>query len=171
MKYLNVLLPVITLILGYLGTILTEERRANQARTAAADERERAARQLATERRRDFELEHLLAAEQALRRMGTATRVRLSPDTRTEDAVAAKQQVNDANVDTSREGGYVLDPVIRDLVETARRAEVELNGQIDEGQEKIQEKAHFAALAALVAAREAIQERVRALYDEAVTTS
>lgn len=65
MGALNALLPVVTLVLGYFGTLVTEGRRDRRAARTAEHEREMAAqeqraadRQAAVRRRESFEWRH-----------------------------------------------------------------------------------------------------------------
>jgi hypothetical protein len=66
------LAPVVTLVIGYLGTIATESRRDRRAAAVKAAEDRASRQQAADDRRREFELEKPLEADNAHRAMARA---------------------------------------------------------------------------------------------------
>src|ERR687898_3177330 len=70
MNWWNAILPVVTLILGYLGTLWTEERRDARALARAQSERAALASAARADRRENFELDTLTRARIALSDLG-----------------------------------------------------------------------------------------------------
>ncbi len=62
--------PTVALILGYVGTRVTEARRDSRARALADAQRHAARSEVAEDRQREFELDYLLKAHAARRALG-----------------------------------------------------------------------------------------------------
>jgi hypothetical protein len=72
MTWWNAVLPVVTLILGYVGTLWTEERRDARALERARTERQESVATAKGDRRESFELETLARAHTAISDFGRA---------------------------------------------------------------------------------------------------
>ena len=175
----NAVLPVITLILGYFGTLLTESKRDARAATRAQAERDASAAQKRHEWRETFELETLLRAHNSLSDLARA---------------AMRQHLADwreARV-TGQYGTALVDDELSQALLTANRAVHDVLGLIlDDDIRASVQRAHEAmnlpathrgtatdaenlvclGVAQLRLAQEAVGERIRAIYKGSVTTS
>lgn len=174
MSVWNSVLPVITLVLGYVGTIVTEGRRDRRA-LAAEDRRRLDERRHEQASRRDtFELETLKQANDALRAFVRAVGRAHHVDTMTAKvtgAYAATQlgepasdRLFEATVALNGVCGLILDDGIRDKVREAldlgSSLSLNLCGDVDEAEQ------HFRrAVAAAEAAFDAMNGRIRDLYE------
>lgn len=72
MKWWNAILPVVTLVVGYVGTLVTEAAQGDRARRIAKEERADALSATHTAERRAFELQTLTDLKSALADLGRA---------------------------------------------------------------------------------------------------
>lgn len=179
MKWWNAVLPVITLLLGYFGTFIVDSRRTAAERQAAEATRIAVRNDARSDARRAFELETLLALQDAMGAMVRAAGRAHHFDVMTAREVGSKRLVNSllpedvnaeifaANREVSRLVGRVLDERIRDVVESLRGAVATQSAAIDisvaEG------NAQMLVIADLVdEAQTLVSARIRGIYDGSV---
>lgn len=168
------LLPVGTLVLGYLGTLFTESRR--DAREWHREElaRSSARKQQLLDRRESFEIDHLVRLNEALNDLARA-----SGRLHHLDSMIAKQsgsyashQIGDeetsqamlaANRSVHTLTGLVLNDGLRELVREAHRACNEPSSLRNATQEEAETVFHR-AVSKLETAQDGIAVRVRDLY-------
>ena len=181
MRWLNALLPVLTLILGYVGTLVTESRRDARARRLAKEERNDQLSAAHAGERRTFELETLNALMVATQRLARATGaahhfdlmqakergVDTYPSTQLPEAVS--KEAHEAGVEVRRLQALVLDKRTRELVDAFHSSTASLGMPpvtVAEANEQM-----IRILDAYEAAQEAVGARIRGIYEGPVTTS
>jgi hypothetical protein len=180
MNWWNAILPVVTLILGYFGTLWTEERRDARALSRAQSERAELAVLARADRRETFELETLARAHAALGDFGRAVgRVdhldSMSaketgeygsaplPDDASETLRAANRALSDAK-------GLILDDELREAVAVAQ-TKGNLTSAMRGADPIAVEAVRIEGVTALVTAGDLISARIREIYKGSVTTS
>jgi hypothetical protein len=173
MNWWNAILPVVTLILGYFGTLWTEERRDARALSRARSERAELAGIARADRRESFELETLARAHAALGDFGRAVgRVdhldSMSAKTTGEYGSAqlpaeADEALRAANRALSDAKGLILDDELREAVAVAQ-TKGNLTSAMRGADPIAVEAARAEGITALVAALERISERIREIY-------
>ena len=179
-KWWNAVLPVLTLVLGYVGTVLVESRRARVEREAAGATRLAVREDARSDARRAFELETLIALQEAM-----STMVRASGKAHHFDVMSAREAQSDrlvnfqlpdsvsdeifaANREVGKLVGRVLDQPVREAVEDLREAVITQNVRLDvtlaEGDQQMLVIAN-----SVDAAQKLVAARVRGIYDGSVT--
>ncbi len=178
MNLWNAILPVVTLILGYLGTLWTEERRDARALSRARSERAELAGLARADRRESFELETLARAHAALfdfaRAVGHGDHLdsmiakttgeygsALVSDEAAETLRVTNRALNDAK-------GLILDDDLREAVVVAQTKSNALSAM--RGADPIAvEAVRVEGLNAMIAAGDLISARIREIYKGSVT--
>ena len=173
MTWWSAVLPIVTLVLGYVGTLVTEDRRDQRATTRERElriEDERRGRLL---KRDDFELNTLLRAHTALGDVGRAAGRVMHFDTmsgRSTGVYAGTQLTTELSDRLFQEDralhdvtGLILDDAIRLAVEDVHmgltRATNNIRAPLEQG-----ELVTLAAIAQVGAAQDLVSERIRAVY-------
>ena len=178
MNWWNAILPVVTLILGYLGTLWTEERRDARALSRARSERAELAAVARADRRESFELETLARAHAALGDFARAVgRVDYldSMIAKTTGVYGSAQLPDDAsetlrvtNRALSDAKGLILDDELREAVAVAQTKDNLISAM--RGADPIAVEAVRAeGLTAVVIASDLISARIRDIYKGSVT--
>lgn len=179
MEWWNAALPVVSVIIGYGGTLLTESRRDARARSLAATERSaRLVEDRAIERRK-FELGTLTETQRAL-----AVLVRAAGKAHHFDVMAAKQAGDDnypvsqlpadlsdgafdANSDLARLEGLLISDDARSKVAQFRGSVATLGAY--QGTVSGADRLMLDIVAEYEHAVEAVTARIRGIYDGTVT--
>jgi hypothetical protein len=172
------ILPVITLILGYFGTLLTESKRDARAVTRTREERDAVATQKRREWRETFELETLRRAHTSLSDLARAAMRHHLADMREAQSTGTygKALVGDelsqtllaANRAVHEVLGLILDDDIRASVQRAHEA-VNLAARHRGSPNDAENLIHLGSSQVGIA-QQAIAERVREIYKGSVTT-
>jgi hypothetical protein len=179
MDWWNAALPVVSVIIGYSGTLITESRRDARARDLAAAERGARLVETRAAERRAFELETLNSAQTGLARL-----VRAAGQAHHADYMASKaagvndypvtqlpEDINDevfeANRELARLEGLVISDEARSRVSEFRSAVSKLSsyrGTVDGAERLVLDvvNTYESAVAA-------VTSRVRGIYDGSVT--
>lgn len=169
-------LPVVTLVLGYLGTIVTENRQHARAVRLSNQERVDALSTTRNADRREFELETLHAVQEALANLGRALgRGHMFDLTAARDAGIDKypstqlpEDINDEQFQTLRRVnalvGLILDDDTRSAVEAARTAAGQLAVPLRGGTVADGEGRFAAAVSSIDGAQQAVAARIRTVY-------
>jgi len=181
MKWWNAILPVVTLVLGYVGTLVTEAAQGNRARRIAKEERDDALSATHAAERRAFELQTLTDLKSALADLGRA-----AGKAHHFDYMAAKE-AGSATMPTT-----LLPPEINaELFETNRRVQSlvgvvmdeEARGKIDQFASAVArlgtrkrsvddaERELHSAVELVDDAQRLLAERIRAIYEGSVAGS
>jgi hypothetical protein len=173
------ILPVVTLILGYFGTLLTESKRDARVVTRAREERDAVATQKRREWRETFELETLRRAHTSLSDLTRAAMRHHLADMREAQSTGeyGKALVDDelsqtllaANRAVHEVLGLILDDDIRASVQRAHEAVNHAAGH--RGSPNDAENLIHLGIFQVELAQQAIAERVREIYKGSVTTS
>ena len=181
MNWWNAVLPVLTLVLGYVGTLVTEAAQGNRARRIAKEEREDALSVTHAAERRAFELQTLMDLRAALadlaraagkahhfdlmkaRETGTAT----MPTTLLPSEVDAV--LFEANSRVQSLVGLVMDKAARDKVDEFTSAVARLGTRQRSVADA--ERELLAAVELVDRAQRLLAERIRAIYEGPVTSS
>ncbi len=178
MTWFNVVLPVLTLMLGYAGTLLTESRRDARQRIRDAEARIASRAQATVDRREQFELASLKDAYASLTRLARVTmrfhmvdlevaRSTNSPygSHRTDD-IPGVREIEDEALLANQECDALIQLILDDGIrKIADDAQTRLNS-IALGQ-KTESEAEFAVRQAMAATRTAqltVASRIRDLY-------
>lgn len=181
MEWWNAVLPVLTLVLGYVGTLVTEAAQGNRARRIAKEERDDALSVTHMAERRAFELQTLSDLKAALADLGRAagkahhfdfTRARETgsatmPTTQLPEEINA--ELFEANRRVQSLVGLVMDRAARDKVGEFTSAIVCLGTM----QRPVAEAEHglLAAVELVDEAQQLLAERIRAIYQGPVASS
>ena len=172
-------LPVVTLILGYFGTLLVDSRRTSAERRASEETRRAIRDDSRSDARRSFEIETLLALQEAL-----STMVRALGKAHHFDIMSARDVQGDryinfqlpggisdeifvANRDVARLEGRVLDERIRKAVEVLR-AEAAIHGVRPDVTVSEGERGMLRIAELVDDAQRLISTRVRGIYDGSI---
>jgi hypothetical protein len=181
MDWWNAVLPVLTLVLGYVGTLVTEAAQGNRARRIAKEEREDALSVAHVAERRAFELQTLIDLKAALADLGRAagkahhfdlmqareTGSATMPTTRLPEEINA--ELFEANRRVQSLVGLVMDRGARDKISEFTSAIVRLGTMT----RPVAEAEHglLAAVELLDEAQQLLAERIRAIYEGPVASS
>ncbi|MBD3781847.1 MAG: hypothetical protein IE926_02655 [Micrococcales bacterium] len=181
MEWWNAVLPVITLVLGYLGTLVTEAAQGNRARRIAREEREDALSVAHIAERRAFELQTLLDLKAALADLGRAagkahhfdyikareTGSATMPVTQLPEGINI--DLFEANRRVQSLAGLVMDVGAREKVDEFTSAVARLGT----AQRSMAEAEHqlFTAVKLVDEAQQLLAARIRAIYTGSVTSS
>lgn len=178
MTWVNAVLPVVTLIFGYFGTLFTESKRDGRAATRAREERDAVADQKRREWRESFELETLRRAHTSLSDLTRAAMRHHLADLREAQStgVYGRAIVDDelgqtllaANRAVYEVLGLILDDDIRASVLSAHQAVNLASGHRGSATEA--ENLITLGITQVELAQQAIAERIRELYKGSVTT-
>lgn len=175
MKWWNAVLPVLTLVLGYVGTLVTEAAQGNRARRIAKEERDDALSITHMTERRAFELQTLTDLKAALVDLGRAAGrahhfdVMKARETRSE-AMPTTQLPADINTELFEANGrvqsfvgLVMDKAARDKVGEFASAVARLGTRERAVAEA--ERELLAAVELVDEAQRLLAERIRAIYE------
>ncbi|WP_353953572.1 hypothetical protein V6K52_09220 [Knoellia sp. S7-12] len=181
MNWWNAVLPVLTLVLGYVGTLTTEAAQGNRARRVAKEEREDALSIAHITERRAFELQTLRDLKAALadlgRAMGKAHHYDLMNARETGSASmpstllpeAIDTELFEANRRVQSLVELVMDRAARDKVRNFTSAAARL-GTISRPVAKAQDEL-LATVEIVDEAQQLLAERIRAIYDGSVAST
>lgn len=175
MKWWNAVLPVLTLVLGYLGTLVTEAAQGNRARRIAKEEREDALSVAHAAERRAFELQTLTELKAALADLGRAAGrahhfdlitarqngAATMPSTQLPDEIDAA--LFDTNGRVQSLLGLVMDEAARTKVGEFTSAVARLG--VTKRPEDQAERELLAAVELLEESQRLLAERIRSIYE------
>jgi len=181
MKWWNAVLPVLTLVLGYVGTLVAEAAQGNRARRIAKEEREDALSVTHIAERRAFELQTLTDLKAALADLGRAagkahhfdfmtareSGAATMPTTQLPSEIDAA--LFDANSRVQSLVGLVMDKAARDKVAEFTSAVAQLGAR--ERPVAQAERELLAAVELVDEAQRLLAERIRAIYEGPGTSS
>jgi hypothetical protein len=156
--------PVVTLIIGSLGTLLLDERRDRRALDRAEAERIAAREETIAERREAFELTHLLEVHATLRG------VRHSVHTVFAHVDPTNHPFYGAVAEAHRLNGLVLDDRVRGQVEVAIQIAAKLAKAAPSPEPMKALEDLSPILNSLDDAADALSERIRIIYKGSVTS-
>lgn len=177
MEWWNAVLPVLTLVIGYVGTLVTEAAQGSRARRIAMEEREDALSVTHTAERRAFELQTLTDLKVALTDLGRAAgRVHhfdLMTARQNGDAAMPSTQLPadinaalfEANGRVQSLAGLVMDAAARTKVSEFASAVARLG--MTRQPEAQAERELLAAVEVLEEAQRLLAERIRSIYEGA----
>lgn len=174
MEWWNAVLPVITLVLGYVGTLATEAARGNRDRRIAKEERDDVLNGTHAAERRTFELQTLTDLKAALADLGRAAgrahhfdlMTARENGSATMPSTQLPEDINAALFDTN---GRVQSLVGLVMVEAARSKVSEFTSAVSRLGTTIRPEAQaerelLAAVGLLEEAQQQLSERIRSIY-------
>ncbi|WP_432950849.1 hypothetical protein ACQPXM_20215 [Kribbella sp. CA-253562] len=181
MSWWNAILPVLTLVLGYVGTLVTEAAQGNRARRIAKEERQDALSITRNLERRTFELQTLIELKAALADLARAagrahhfdfmkareTGAATMPTTLLPSEIDAALFETNSRVQSLV--GLVMDNAARDKVDEFTSAVARLGSR--ERPVSVAESELLAAVVLVDEAQRLLAERIRAIYEEPATSS
>lgn len=181
MEWWNAVLPVVTLILGYLGTLITEAAQGDRARRIVNDERTDALSATRLAERRAFELQTLTELREALRDLARAAgRAHHFDQTKARESgskivptTQLPEEINDALFESNRQVqslvGLVMDAEARARVDAFTSAVARMGFEkttLEEASSRL-----LSATEIVDESQRLLAERIRGIYEGTVTTS
>lgn len=181
MQWWNAVLPILTLVLGYVGTLVTEAAQGSRTRRIAKEERDDALSVTHMAERRAFELQTLIDLKAALADLGRAAGkahhfdVMTARDTGSANMPATRlpeeidTELFEANRRVQSLVGLVMDRAARDKVGESTSAIARLGTMQRPVAEADREL--LARIELVDEAQQLLAERIRAIYEGPVVSS